>query len=343
MPPLKAQRAQQTEPRLPEGVREGSRWLHRRPTGEEVADWFSKNVKLAEGMEHERYVGGITLIGGSERLKEPRIASDGSTHTVDVERYGWTPYTKIETRIAYWCDLMARDDEVVGAIEPVEHARLGEQGVYNLNLPPGFFRMPIMTAPDHFVHFIGATMRALAYKADTLEWHDKVRKVFNEAGVQVDEYTESILRGIPVAVNPPASKQIAAVSASDEADPYSVMKAETGAIGRALGMAGILVLPGSGIATAEDMQEIATAAGKAVRGEASLPAATPGEAPDVAALEASTRERISAGIADLQSTDQDAYERLETWSRERKIDLTEPRDTQLRGLELQLERIKKRG
>jgi hypothetical protein len=39
------------------------------------------------------------------------------------------------------------------------------------------------------------------------------------------------------------------------ADPNSMMKAETGSMGRALGFAGVFVIPGSGVATAEDMLE----------------------------------------------------------------------------------------
>src|SRR5204863_2609716 len=61
------------------------------------------------------------------------------------------------------------------------------------------------------------------------------------------------------------------------ADDNALMKAETGAVGRALGMAGILVV-GTGVATAEDMQE--AAAGPSGAAAASSAGATlPGEAP----------------------------------------------------------------
>lgn len=332
-------------PTLAEGSREGNRWINARPSGEDVAAWFAQAVRVHDGLDHAHYVGGITLIGGSERLKQAQVAGNGQTVLVDVERYVWTPYIKVETRVRYFWDMIELDDDIVGAIEPVEHARLGDAGVYNRNLPPGFFRLPVALGPNEFVHFIGCTMRVVTYRANTLEWATRVRKIYDSQivegtprQVQVDEIIEDYLRGIPVAMYPPATKQIASVSKNEEADPFAVMKAETGAVGRALGMAGVLVLPGSGIATAEDMHEaIDGARGGTVKGAPEPPPVA--EQADPAKVEADTRERIQGKIATLQSVSQEGYDRLAAWAGEKKIDLSDPRDTQLRGLELQLDRL----
>jgi hypothetical protein len=50
------------------------------------------------------------------------------------------------------------------------------------------------------------------------------------------------------------SKQTAVLNRRGWADDFAIMKARTGPTGRALGVAGILVV-GTGVATAEDMQE----------------------------------------------------------------------------------------
>jgi hypothetical protein len=113
-------------------------------------------------------------------------------------------------------------------------------------------------------------------------------------------------------------------------DEHALMKAETGAVGRALGMAGMLVLPGSGVATAEDMQEMIAAEGRASVG---VDAQLPTTAPD---------DRIRAQIAELstqlQSDFPGRFEELEIWAREKQIDLADIKAHQLRGVLRALER-----
>lgn len=333
---------QQQEPTLPEGTQEGARWINRKPEGEQVASWFKENVKLHAEVENlaDKYVQGIVIIGGKERYREARIAQNGALAIVDLERMTFTPYAKVETRVAYFWDFMDARDNELGVIEPVEQRRLGEAGVYNLNLPPGFFRLPIATGPQSFVHYIGATMVVRRYKADTVEWREIRRSIYNAEGVKVDEEVREVLRGTPVAVYPPATKQISTLDRSDDEDPFSVMKAETGAVGRALGMAGMLVIPGSGIATAEDMHEAqAGAGGASIQGPATPPPATEPQEQDPEVLEQQVRDRIQEKIARLQSEDAAGYERLAAWAGEKKLDLTDPKSTALRGIELQVDRI----
>ncbi|WP_410960026.1 hypothetical protein, partial [Salmonella sp. SAL4434] len=46
--------------------RSGNRWINYRPTAEEVGDWF-QTVPLHEGMEHQDWLSGITLIEATEK------------------------------------------------------------------------------------------------------------------------------------------------------------------------------------------------------------------------------------------------------------------------------------
>jgi hypothetical protein len=81
----------------------------------------------------------------------------------------------------------------------------------------------------------------------------------------------------------PATKVVPVV-AWEKVDPFAIMKAETGAVGRALGMAGMLVIPGSGIATAEDVQEAEQLPGRAMTGT-SAPETSDGALPEVEGAE----------------------------------------------------------
>lgn len=316
------------------GHQEGSRWINRRPTGQEVADWFNANVSIHEGLDPADYVGGVVLIGSTDKQKVAKQAAGGSIQFVDEERYAWTPYAKVETRVKYFWDLMGLHDDWVGVIEPVETAQLDTAGVYNLNMPPGFYRLPVAKEDGKFVHYIGCAMRVRILRADSLEPRTRMRTTVDLAGGRIEEEV-AYQHGIPVADFPPATKVVAVHGNYGKEDPFAPMKAETGAVGRALGMAGMLVIPGSGIATAEDMHEAAAGPGGVALGEE---APLPSE-PVPVDQEADAREHVQAKIADLQSTNPEGYERLAAWAKERKVDLERPKDTQLRGVALQVDRI----
>jgi hypothetical protein len=116
-------------------------------------------------------------------------------------------------------------------------------------------------------------------------------------------------------------------------DEHAVMKAETGAVGRALGMAGMLVLPGSGVVTAEDMQEMLESQGRAtVAVEPTLPAIAQ------SAPEDHIRAQIAELSAQLQSEHPGRFEELEAWAREKNVDLEDLKAHQLRGVLRAIER-----
>lgn len=317
----------------PLGYQEGSRWINERPSGEAVAAWFKENVPIDDELDPGRYVSGVTLIGGSEKIKVAKRDSNGVVQFVDENRYAWTPYAKVETRVAYFWDLMAKNPDWIGYIEPVEVPRIEDQGVYNLNLPPGFFRLPVLAEEGLWAHFLCCSMRIRILDRSTVEKVYKTRKVVNEDGQILEEQFQGY-DGIPIGAYPPATKMIAQIG-NHGVDPFSLMKAETGAVGRALGMAGMLVIPGSGIATAEDMQEAQAGAGSGTAPQLPEPVA---EQQPLAADVGDAENVIQEKIALLQSINPGAYDELAAWAAEKKIDLTAIKDHQRRGVLLQVER-----
>jgi hypothetical protein len=116
--------------------REGSRWINERPTGEDVADWFEKNVELPDGLEHKHYLPGIVLIPQNEKSKEVIGFRDGMPVQKEVENRVYIPYAKVETRVKMFWDYMALHEDWFGVIEPVE-----VEGGKSKGFPPGYFSM----------------------------------------------------------------------------------------------------------------------------------------------------------------------------------------------------------
>jgi hypothetical protein len=208
-----------------ESVQEGARWRHRRPSGEAVAAWFATQP-LDEGMDHEDYVGGVVLIPGGEKVKYP-------TDKGSVERYEivFVPYMQIGTRVAYFRRL-AEHRGLIPWIGPAEVPRSSNPAshYFNANMPAGLWWHVVVGGGGDIVRYLCASYVVRMYREQ--------------------DYGRLIAGQLPMPVlEGSGTKQV-----SGGVDPNGLMKAQTGAIGRALGVAGILVV-GTGIATAEDMAE----------------------------------------------------------------------------------------
>lgn len=213
--------------------------------------WFDGH-HLHAGLEHEHYYGGIVVISATEKVKITMQRADGVRYIAEIEQAVYVPYVKVDTRIAYFWDYVRAlnaqaeaGEEFYGSIRPasdVERIDNQQSAYYNAHLPPGFSIYAVKQAENNVSRYLVATFEAAIFRRGRDGKPDQV-----------------ILRGR-------GSKQVA--QKRQFPDDNAVMKAETGAIGRALGVAGILVV-GTGVATAEDMQEELT---KNVRGDTSAPA-----------------------------------------------------------------------
>lgn len=215
-------------PNPPQPVREGSRWRHAKPSSDEVAEWFG-TVPLDAGMAHEDYIAGVVLIPAGEKVK--RIRADGRG-TEEVYEQTFTPYVRVDTRVAYFRRL-AELRELVAVIEPIAVPRSDKPAFENQHMPDGFWWM-VAGEQQTAQRFLCATWRVALYDADTYKegW-----------GTDGKRERRPVREGI-------GTKQVTGAP-----EINALAKAETGAIGRALGVAGILVV-GTGIATAEDMMEL---------------------------------------------------------------------------------------
>jgi hypothetical protein len=224
--------------------REGNRWVNHRPDAAEVGEWFKSAIKLHEGMQHEDWVGGLTLIEGREETDEiVGFTEDNRPRIVqNVQHIVYIPYPKVETRIDYFNKLMERhEEEWVGFIEPVPAADPSGMTV-------GFNAMKVSKPDSSVATLICCTMRVRVLKRDGLTWEERV---------DADGITRRYARGDVVMEGAPGTKAVPLIDRHGGVNFNAVPAAQTGAIGRALGMVGILVIPGTGVATAEDMQESA--------------------------------------------------------------------------------------
>lgn len=288
---------------------EGSRWYNAPPDGKELSNWFKENVDLHDGLEAEHYVQGVTLIPNVEKSKtvvswDPR----GNPVIEQVENLVFTPYAKVETRIKYFHDLMALHPDWLGVIEPVVPEK------QNPSLPPGFFAYAVQTGPDTVVRYVCCSMKVTVFERDSVKWAESR----NQRTGELTRWRE----GKTVIDAPPAVKMIATLGRYGP-DNFSMMKAETGAIGRALGMAGMLVIPGTGVATAEDLEEAQALEG---RGPTAVPAeeVKPPEekAPETPPTEEALtdlRQQAVAIITTLKDEFPDAFKEFQEWAKSRKI------------------------
>jgi hypothetical protein len=220
---------------------EGNRWANKPPTPDELTQWFEANVEIDEALNIGDYVGGVTLIPNQEKSKEVVGWNDDNAPNIqDVWNLVFTPYMKVETRVKYFHDLVAAHDWL-GFIDPVTPSKQDPR------LPPGFFTMATRVQSGE-VRFICCSMKVTIFKKEGFEQ----KRVLADSRQGLYE-TRRV--GTVVKAPPAGTKAVPVLGYNDKADTDALMKAETGAVGRALGMAGILVIPGTGLATAEDMQE----------------------------------------------------------------------------------------
>jgi hypothetical protein len=284
--------------------REGNRWFNERPDGDAVAKWFETALEMPEGLKHEHYVAGVTLIPGKEKSNEPRgFGENGFPLFTEVTNLVFTPYVKVETRVQFFHDLMEKHrDEWLGVIEPVEPAKP------SATLPPGFSRISVANG-DRATNFITCTMKVTVFKRSTVEWKEIVNQRTGEkVRVRVGE----------TIIDPaPATKMVPTLSYGN-ADVHLLEKAETGAVGRALGMAGMLVVPGTGVATAEDMREVVDNEGVSPEGREERPPREGGAGLDAAAepTHAELVTMAEAAITKLKGLDEPAFTLFLAWCKE---------------------------
>jgi hypothetical protein len=299
--PLKQAQATSERQLAMTGIRqgqEGSRWINYRPTGEEVKAWFETNVPIEDGLDVNRYVTGVTLIEATEKTNVVTGFNEETSLPIyrEERHITLTPYVKVDTRVLYFYDLMKLKGWQ-GFIEPVEVQRIDnpESPYFNGHLPPGFFIFKVRKESDTVVTFVGCSMRVKIIDPNDA---DK-----------------------PILVGPTGTK-IVTVMGRYDVDENCVMKAETGAIGRALGAAGILVAPGSGIATAEDMQELEGQGGaKAVAEGASGESATT-VAPSTESAELSPddlRKQAAELVKMLRDDHPEAFAEFSKWANSREF------------------------
>lgn len=302
---------------------EGGRWVNERPSGEDVAKWFEANVDVADGLDISHYVSGLTLISSVEKVKETiGFRENGSPVLQEMEHSVFVPYVKVETRVKYFHDLMAQNrDEWVGFIEPVPPEEP------NPKLPPGFFRM-VVSAKEGDVPYICSSMKVTVYKRGTVK-EERVLLDSRSGLYEVRRTGEVLIDGAP------AVKAVPLLTRYRSSDPNAVMKAETGAVGRALGFAGMLVAPGSGVATAEDMEEAQRMEGAPPAGGTPGPAELPG-APGLAVQSASPEElrpRAVGLIGELEADFPDRHKAFLEWCSERKFaKVSELNEAALKGI-----------
>lgn len=349
--------AQEQQPATPKRKgREGARWINERPTPNEFANWAKDNIPLDPALDIEDYLGGIVLIPAEDkRSKYVAGWKDGVPILAERPELVYVPYAKVEVRLQYFWDLLDVHTGWRGVIEPITTPRPELNGIAEstrreateetpviereivrpdaiasivYQLPPGFFIMPVLVPrgeKEVQSYALCCSYRVAIYDEGTPEHARPLRE--GRGTKQVALLTKKY-RDAPL-----------------ELDENALMKAETGAIGRALGAAGIFTIPGSGIATAEDMLELAGTAEGA--GTGAGPAA-PEEAPtgDQAQVEAQTDEDVLATVKKMVGTLREdfpeAHEAFGQWCDRRRPKITALEELEgpaLRGVRTKVEKL----
>jgi len=275
---------------------EGGRWRFHRPTSDQVAAWFATQP-LDEGMAHDQYIGGVVLIPQSEKVRYTR--SDGGTS--ERHEQVFIPYVSIGTRVGY-ARRLGEHRGLIYHTEPAEVPRSTrpDSPYFNGNMPPGLWWHIVADGDGKALRYLCATTNVGLYEPQSFAAKLRKEPVMPLVGGQ-------------------GTKQV-----GGGPDPNQIAKAQTGAIGRALGVAGILVI-GTGIATSEDMMELPGYGATSVSPEqAQLPAIpseiATGEPPpvDPTAQLDQLRSRALALQTQLQEQSGDAWTEFVNWWNERR-------------------------
>lgn len=305
--------------------RSGNRWINYRPTPEEVADWF-QTVRLHEGMEHEDWLSGITLIEATEKHDHILgFAQDGRPQIAkDVQSLHLIPYPKVDARVAYFNRLMEINrNDWSGFILPVAAADSKGMAV-------GFYAMRVALPDGKTVSAVCYTARVVVI-AGVVEWLPEV---------DPDGVTRRYPHGDVVLAGAHGTKSVPLVDRWGGFDANAVMKAQTGGVGRALGYAGMLAIPGTGVATAEDMRE-ALDQGSIPGSPAAAPAGAEERPVEVGSSDLALRGEAVAIMALLKERHPEALAEFQAWARERKFrKLSEIQGPALKGLVRKLQKMR---
>lgn len=289
-------------------MQEGSRWINAKPSGDIFSQWFLNNVRMHDDMDPGLYLPGIILIPQREKLVTWKPVTQGPRAGQAQKHEEWrdtfTPYAKVDTRLAYFWDLCEKRDwvgEIDNVVPNGATVKLGD-----FLLPEGFYAIPYPKETGGYgVH--------LCCSAQV--------RIYRRSRGEID-------RKQPVMLPPVGTKVV-----PFEGDPNAALKCETGAIGRALGFAGMLVIPGSGVATAEEMQEYLGTA----PGAAEIPV------PDVAvptAAQPETQQSVDERIEALHtSLNAEQEKQFLDWVASRKMNLQSLSPSQKRAVLAQLEKV----
>lgn len=303
--------------------KEGNRWVNTVPSADELATWFAANVKIDEKLDAGDYVGGVVLIPAEEKHKAVVGWNDKGPNIGEVIDLVYTPYIRVETRLKYFHDLCA-EKGWLGFIDPAPIEKP------DMVLPPGFFRYAVKTGADREARYIACSKRIVIFKEEGF----KIELAFADkrTGEQRAVRTGTLIREAPDGTK--AVPTLKGYRDNLYADDNAVMKAETGAIGRALGMAGMLVIPGSGIATAEDVQESRVQEGEQTDGPELPSRAVPLPAEEaVVDTDESMRNEIAKVLGELEESFPDAHAQFIAWAREKGFGrLSETVSPPLRGM-----------
>jgi hypothetical protein len=313
--------------------KEGNRWVNTVPSADELATWFAANVKIDEKLTAGDYVGGVVLIPAEEKHKAVIGWNDKGPNIGEVIDLVYTPYIRVETRLKYFHDLCA-EKGWLGFIDPAPIEKP------DMVLPPGFFRYAVKTGADRESRYIACSKRIVIFEASGFKI--ELALADKRTGEQRAVRTGTLVREAPDGTK--AVPTLKGYRDNIYSDDNAVMKAETGAIGRALGMAGMLVIPGSGIATAEDVQESRVQEGEQTEAPTlpptrAVPLPSEPEVPQDA--DEAMRNEVAIILGELEESFPDAHQQFIAWAKEKGFGrLSETVSPQLRGMHRRLTAVR---